>query len=252
MLRDRLTKLEYHLQALIEGTAARLFPSSRKQKDLASQLVEAMRQGIRNEPNGSPIGPNLFSIYLPPSQAEVLKDDPALLEGLSAILQEESQEAGIRFDSPLVIHVLADASMEIDTLQVRAEHSAAHLARTSALENVVSDGGDVQLPKNAFLIVDGTQIFTINQTVTNLGRRPDNHLIINDPRVSRVHAQIRYVRNQFLIFDLDSSGGTWVNGTRIRQSALQPGDVISLSGLPIVFGQEANPPEDTQEYVAGG
>ena len=54
MLRDRLTRLEYHLQALIEGTAARLFPSSRKQKDLASQLVEAMRQGIRNEPTAHP------------------------------------------------------------------------------------------------------------------------------------------------------------------------------------------------------
>lgn len=250
MLRNRLTKLEYHLEALIEGTAARLFPSSRKQKDLASQLVEAMRQGIRNEPNGSPVGPNLFSIYLPPLQAEALKDNPALLEGLSAILQEESQEAGIRFDSPLVIHVIADTSMEKDAIRVYAEHSAAHLARTSALENVASDGG-VQLPKNAFLIVDGTQIFTINQVVTNLGRRPDNHIIINDPRVSRVHAQIRYVRNQFIIFDLDSSGGTWVNGTRIRQSALQPGDVISLSGLPIVFGQEASLPEDTQEYIAG-
>jgi pSer/pThr/pTyr-binding forkhead associated (FHA) protein len=44
-----------------------------------------------------------------------------------------------------------------------------------------------------------------------------------------------------LIFDLNSTGGTYVNGQRTSQSVLYPGDVISLAGLPIIFGQD-NPP----------
>jgi hypothetical protein len=62
--------------------------------------------------------------------------------------------------------------------------------------------------------------------------------LIDDPRVSRVHAQIRAVRGRYVIFDLDSTGGTYVNGERIRQCPLTPGDVISLSSLPLVYGQE--------------
>jgi len=78
----------------------------------------------------------------------------------------------------------------------------------------------------------------------------DNHLVIDDPRVSRLHAQLRIVRGQFVIFDLDSTGGTFVNGQRIHQYTLRAGDVISLAGVPLVFGQEIPEPGDTQEVPA--
>jgi len=74
----------------------------------------------------------------------------------------------------------------------------------------------------------------------------DNQLVVDDPRVSRYHAQIRYVRSHFTIFDLNSTGGTFVNGQRTTQSVLYPGDVISLAGMPIVFGQDSIPPSVTK------
>ena len=102
-------------------------------------------------------------------------------------------------------------------------------------------------PQEAFLIVDGVRIFPLESVVINIGRREDNHLVIDDPRISRLHAQLRLVRGQFVIFDLDSTGGTFVNGQRIRQQTLRAGDVISLAGVPLVFGQETPEPGDTQE-----
>jgi pSer/pThr/pTyr-binding forkhead associated (FHA) protein len=83
------------------------------------------------------------------------------------------------------------------------------------------------------------QIFPVNQQVINLGRRIDNHVVIEDLRVSRVHAQIRAIKGHFVIFDLDSSGGTFVNGVRSAQTTLYPGDVISLAGVDLVYGQDA-------------
>jgi pSer/pThr/pTyr-binding forkhead associated (FHA) protein len=65
-----------------------------------------------------------------------------------------------------------------------------------------------------------------------------------------LHAQLRLVRGQFVIFDLDSTGGTFVNGQRIRQQALRAGDVISLAGVPLVYGQETPEPGDTQDVLS--
>ena len=92
---------------------------------------------------------------------------------------------------------------------------------------------------NAFLIVDGLQTFPLTQPVVNIGRDPSNHLRLEDPRVSRNHAQLRFALGRFVIFDLDSTAGTFVNGVAVSSQQLNPGDVISLAGVPLVFGQEA-------------
>ncbi len=110
------------------------------------------------------------------------------------------------------------------------------------------DPDSQNLPANSFLIVDGTRILPLNQSVINIGRRPDNQIAIEDPRVSRLHAQLRAIKGRFVIFDLDSTGGTYVNSQRINQCALYPGDVISLAGYPLVYGQEAAGIGETQRY----
>jgi pSer/pThr/pTyr-binding forkhead associated (FHA) protein len=96
----------------------------------------------------------------------------------------------------------------------------------------------VNIPSNAFLIIGGTKIVPLTRSVVNIGRRLDNHVVIDDPRVSRAHAQLRIVRDRFVLFDLNSSGGTFVNGQRADQSVLYPGDVISLAGVTLIFGQD--------------
>jgi hypothetical protein len=232
---------------LIEGSAARLFPTIQTQHDLAEQLVEAMREGIQTGPDGELIGPNLFILEVHPLQAEGLNANPLLLDGLTQALQEAGAEAGLTFTSPLAVRVSESADVVPGEIRVKAMHSQEGLTDTTAIEASPSEGGPIDIPPNAFLIVDGLQIFPLRQAVINIGRRTDNHLVIEDVRISRLHAQLRVVRSQFVIFDLESTGGTWVNGERVRQKVLQPGDVISLSGLPIIYGQEAGYPEDTQK-----
>jgi hypothetical protein len=92
---------------------------------------------------------------------------------------------------------------------------------------------------NAFLIVNGLTTFPITQPVINLGRDPSNQVHLEDTRVSRMHAQLRLIQGRFVIFDLDSLGGTFVNGVAVSSHTLNPGDVILLAGVPLVYGQEA-------------
>lgn len=91
---------------------------------------------------------------------------------------------------------------------------------------------------NAFLIIDN-QVFSLSETPTLIGRRLVNHLVISDPMVSRYHARIDREEDNYVIIDLDSSGGTYVNGERITRAALNSGDSIVLAHVPVVFVQNA-------------
>lgn len=96
--------------------------------------------------------------------------------------------------------------------------------------------------EDAFLILENTRVFLLTQDVVNIGRRIENHLVIDDPRVSRNHAQLRIIHDHYVLFDLGSTGGTFINGRRIEQSTIYSGDVISLAGVQMVFKQNAPAP----------
>lgn len=250
-MKIKLVHLEARLQALIEGSAARLFPGYYQRTDLASQLIEALRESMRS--NGStvtgrePSAPNLFTLLVHPSQARSLLENRTLTEALSQTIREAGTEAGLNFASPPVVRIEADDKVPPGEIRVLARNSRANLPQTTDLVLEESQAVDA-LPANAFLIVDGTRIFSLDQPVINIGRRSDNQLVIDDPRISRVHAQLRAIKGHFVIFDLNSTGGTFVNGKRIHQNTLFPGDVISLSNLPLVFGQDETGLGETQDY----
>jgi len=64
-----------------------------------------------------------------------------------------------------------------------------------------------------------------------LGRSPDCQVVINFPNISGHHAQITWDGQQFVVQDLNSTNGTFVNGCQLTEPIqLQPGDVLSLGG----------------------
>lgn len=72
-----------------------------------------------------------------------------------------------------------------------------------------------------------------------LGRNETAHLPILYSRVSKVHAEIRRQGDKLSIVDLDSTNGTFVNGSRVRGSVpLTPGDIVHLAQKELRFGWE--------------
>jgi serine phosphatase RsbU (regulator of sigma subunit) len=59
-----------------------------------------------------------------------------------------------------------------------------------------------------------------------VGRAPHNHLVIDDPRMSRQHARIAPERDGFVVYDLGSSNGTFVNGAAVRRQVIRVGDEV--------------------------
>lgn len=236
----QLSDIETRLQNLIEVHLVKYLPGPNYRDRISRQLADTLRSNLATQglDENTNVLPHQFQLVVHPSMISQWQKDPRLVEGLTKIFRLVASEIGVRFDGILTISMTGDPLVEIDDVRVRIQKANA-VAETQDMR----PGEEQDAPaRAAFLIVGGTKVFTLNQAVTNIGRRLDNHLVVDDPRVSRYHAQIRYVRGRFIIFDLNSTGGTYVNGQRINQSVLYPGDVISLAGLPIVFGQDNPPP----------
>lgn len=106
------------------------------------------------------------------------------------------------------------------------------------------------IPPNAFFVMEGGKVYPLDQEVVNIGRLLENHLVIEDPRVSRRHAQARAVQGHFVLTDLDSTGGVFVNGRRVTETILYPNDVVSLAGVILTFQQdEPHPRPDLADTI---
>jgi pSer/pThr/pTyr-binding forkhead associated (FHA) protein len=70
---------------------------------------------------------------------------------------------------------------------------------------------------------------------TSIGRSRDNDLWIGDERASRHHARIDLEYGVFVISDLGSANGTYVNGQRVQRQALNDGDEIRIGDSRLTF-----------------
>ncbi len=245
LFEDRLLLIESRLQVFVEGAADRLFPGARISERLAPRLMAAVRAGLRVDADGSLVAPEQLKLLVCPRELDLLRGR-RWLGDLESALRTAGAEQGIRFPERPFLVVEGDARLAPGEV-FAAPMDEMGISQTTDVAMPLET--DYEVPAGGFLIVDGMRTFPLDQAVVNLGRRPDNQLVIDDARISRTHAQIRLAHKQFILFDLDSSGGTYVNGERITQKVLHPGDVISLAGVPIVFGQDFPELSETQELL---
>ncbi len=240
-MKDKLAALENRLRELIEIKMVNVLFGPQAERMVVQQLAAAIQPPEDGEAEEKP-RPNVYTLLAHPETIARWEATPSFSETLLEILKAAASEANVPFASPPEITLAADPSLDVDAVRVVASHRVDTLGETKGVADEApqeeSNESSINLPENAFLIVDSVKVFPLNKSVINIGRRLGNHLVINDPRVSRNHAQLRAIKGRFVLFDLDSTGGTYVNGQRVSQSVLYPGDVISLAGVPLIFGQD--------------
>ena len=237
-MKPPLDQLEARLQALIENSLSLLTGLDYRHL-LLHDLAEEMQANltIEDEVLAAPVS---YTLRLHPANLNNWQANPQLLLDLENALVQTATEAGVSFTRHPVIRLVADDALLFDEARIEAIKPGQSMGETAALETI----DEFISPRKkiiAFLILKGSQTYPLKQPTTNLGRRPENHVIIDDPRVSRSHAQIREIRGQYVLFDLNSTGGTFVNEQRITRSNLKAGDVISLAGFQIIYGEESAP-----------
>lgn len=83
-----------------------------------------------------------------------------------------------------------------------------------------------------------SQVFKLDKDLITVGRREDNDIVLADMFVSRNHAEVGKKENRFVIKDLKSRYGTFVNGDRVAEKELSYGDEIQVGNTLITFVDE--------------
>jgi FHA domain-containing protein len=88
--------------------------------------------------------------------------------------------------------------------------------------------------EQAVLLWDGRDM-SLDQGVTVIGRSSGCDIVVDDPNVSRRHAEIRRLGEGYSLVDLGSTNGTEVNGQRVGETSLMNGDVIGVGTTRLTF-----------------
>ncbi|HMD80956.1 MAG TPA: FHA domain-containing protein [Anaerolineales bacterium] len=240
----RLDQLEANLQKLVEDQLAGNLPGLKLEDRVIQHLATALRENVIQQKDESAIAPDIFTLIVATDTSPMWKEQ-RILDALKNIITAAGKDVGLKFTTQPTINITTDDTFSADEVRVVATHRLEPVAETQGMQTSLyneESGEGENIPENAFLIIEGVKVHQLSESVVNIGRRLENQLVIDDPRVSRNHAQLRAIKGRFVLFDLNSTGGTFVNGQRTSQTVLYPGDVISLAGVALIFGQDNPPP----------
>jgi pSer/pThr/pTyr-binding forkhead associated (FHA) protein len=240
----RLEQLEAKIQKLVEDQLAGILPGVKLEDRVIQRLATAVRENVVQQKDDRAIAPNVFTLIVSTDTSPMWKEE-STIEALKKIISIAVKDVGLKFTTQPTIIITTDDAFSAEEIKVVASHRLEPVADTQGMQMSTTNDENEEaenIPENAFLIIEGVKVHPLNQAVVNIGRRLENQLVIDDPRVSRNHAQLRAIKGRFVLFDLNSTGGTFVNGQRTSQTVLYPGDVISLAGVALIFGQDNPPP----------
>jgi len=92
------------------------------------------------------------------------------------------------------------------------------------------------MPVLIYKRTDGTEkTYEVGGKPLIFGRLPEAEIQVRDAFISRIHANIHFVNNTFVLKDLGSTNGTYRNGTRVYECELTSGDKIQVGDAALLF-----------------
>lgn len=96
------------------------------------------------------------------------------------------------------------------------------------------------IPEGAGLLVvtrgpNAGSRLALNKPVTTVGRHPDSDIFLDDITVSRRHAEVQRIESGFVVRDVGSLNGTYLNRQRVEESGIHNGDELQIGKFKLVF-----------------
>lgn len=236
------------MESMVEGSAKRLFRSPITAAEITRRLERAMesQQAITVD---RVIVPNFYRAFLNPEDFRAFEPIQLELEReMANYLRDLARERGFTLLQHPAVDVAPDPAVGRRSIQVVAEMGSGQMqtgGETDGLDStqvIQGRGGAQRQPGTTAELVmqtaSGIHPFPLESNLLTIGRGLNNDIVLEDPRISRQHAQVRFRSRRFLISDLGSTNGTYVNGVPVTtEQILRHGDIVSLGGLELVFQQ---------------
>jgi hypothetical protein len=213
-----LQQFEARLERLVEGTLSKPFRSNLQPVEIGRRLTREMDLHRRVGVHGL-IAPNSFTVTLAPADVDRFANFiDALSRELADAAREHARAEGYSFVGPVDVQVYEGTRLRAGRFVVSAE--------------VVE--GPEEGPYAELVFPDGNRV-ALGEGPAVLGRLPECDVVVNDPNVSRRHAEFRRVSDGVVVTDLGSTNGTRVNGVPVREQQLISGDEITVGSTTLVF-----------------
>ena len=223
-----LAKFENRLESLVSGVFAKAFRSAVQPVEIAAALQREVDNSAQILSRNRRLVPNQFHVELSAQDHERLSPySSTLAQELGEMLQEHAHDQAYVFTGPVSIDF--DERDDLSTGRFRVR-SAALAKVTPASDRSVTDTAVRRA--RVILEVNGMK-HPLDPPGIVIGRGTDADLRINDPGVSRRHAEIRVHASDtrgtdVSVVDLGSTNGMLVNGSRVQQATLDDGGTIKI------------------------
>ena len=233
-----LDSLEFRLKHILEGPLDGVFfPSS--SQSLSAQLTEIILKSVKKSLDEQDVLPDFIQLRVSPEKYDAWQSTQTILDQVSQEIMDAFKAESVQFEKPLRLHLLADDSLGVDEIKVvPSQQALEQITTATVLELSPEKINQPLLPEQACLIIDGSQPIMLTSPIISIGRHSSNDIVIQDPQVSRKHLQLRAEKSSYLLFDLSSTGGTFINNKPISSAKLKPGDVIKIGKTLLIYSHD--------------
>jgi hypothetical protein len=249
-----LRNLEAKLGGLVEGAFGKAFRTSVQPVELAHKLAKEMEDNQMASVSRVYV-PNHYRVFLSPQDREQFASyEPALRKELSDYLLEHARQEQFALSTRPQVEFHTDDRLDLGEFGIQAQllappeeeqpAGAADVPAPSAgdfghtmVYSPSREARPLEAPqgRRQALLVGNDRRNVLSGSRVVLGRSREADIVIQDPNVSRRHAELRRDEGGWQVVDLGSTNGIKVNGRRVDQQPLSPGDQITIGVTDLTF-----------------
>jgi hypothetical protein len=254
-----LRTIESKLESLFEGVFGRAFRTNVQPVELARKLVKEMDEH-KNVSVSRIYVPNEYTIYLSAKDRDQFDGYEDQLKGeLADYLSEHARREGyvtltpprvaFETDDELELGVFGiatrmtqpperDAAAPVEAAAPEAEHGATMVYKPSAQPTEAASPIELGVQREVAVLEWSGQRHEIVKRKVVIGRSRDADIRVEDPNVSRRHAEVQQEGATWWVVDLDSTNGVEVDGKRVKRLKLEDGTRFVIGSTELAFSRE--------------
>jgi hypothetical protein len=251
-----LKSLESKIAGLVEGTFSRAFRSEVRPVEIARKLAREMEEHKTFSLSRTYV-PNEYRVFLSPRDRDRFAEyEDALVSELTGYLLEHARSERLVLMSRPVVEFETDDRLGLGEFGIQTrvvtpepedEPELPPERESSGRTMIYSNAGRVAEPleerarsrqRTALLLMGGKRL-VVGPAGATMGRSRQCDVMVDDPNVSRTHAEVRPRGDSWVLSDLGSTNGSRLNGRRLEgPEVLKPGDEIELGTTLLTFELE--------------
>lgn len=220
-----LDRFEQRVDRAVNGAFAKAFKAELQPVEIAAALQNEMDSRAAVVSRARTVVPNVYTVLVSQVDYDRLSVyDETLASEFAVMIRDYAQQQQYSF--------LGSVTVAMQPAEARPQGTVEIISEARVDHDVAPAAGP---PSGSAPRLEGKQgTFQLTRAVTRIGRGADSDIRIDDPGVSRHHAEI-LIGSDVILRDLGSTNGTYINGMLVAEQPLRDGAVVTIGSTNLTF-----------------